>query len=159
MVEIQPFKATIINPEMDIEKLICPVYDTIDAANYQKFAKEKNNLIHVTARRKDMDRDKFIDVAAQELKRFKNSGILVEREKPALYIYSIMFSLQPEILALLPEKDRQSLYFVFGLVSLVKVDELGKGNIVGHENIFEINSNERYRLCLLYTSDAADDLL
>jgi len=146
MVEIRPFKATIINPEMDIEKLICPVYDTIDAANYQKFAKEKNNIIHVTTRRKDVDRDKFIDVASKELERFKKTGILVEREKPALYIYGIMFSLQPETLAMLPEKDRRSQYFVFGLVSLVKVEELGKGSIVGHENIFEINSNERYRL-------------
>jgi uncharacterized protein (DUF1015 family) len=146
MVEIRPFKATIINPEMDIGKLICPVYDTIDAANYQKFAKEKNNIIHVTTRRKDMDRDKFIDAASKELERFKKTGILVEREKPALYIYGIIFSLQPETLAMLPEKDRRDQYFVFGLVSLVKVEELGKGSIVGHENIFEINSNERYRL-------------
>jgi uncharacterized protein (DUF1015 family) len=146
MVEIQPFKATIINPEMDIGKLICPVYDTIDAANYQKFAKEKNNIIHVTTRRKDMDRDKFIDVASKELERFKKTAVLVEREKPAFYIYGIMFSLQPETLAMLPENDRRSQYFVFGLVSLVKVEELGKGSIVGHENIFEINSNERYRL-------------
>jgi len=146
MVEIRPFKATIINPEMKIENLICPVYDTIDAANYMKFAKEKNNIIHVTARRKDVDRDKFIDIASKELERFKKTGVLVEREKPALYIYGIMFSLQPEILTLLPEKIRQNLYFVFGLVSLVKVEELGKGSIVGHENIFEINSNERYRL-------------
>ncbi|KPQ42176.1 MAG: hypothetical protein MPEBLZ_03262 [Candidatus Methanoperedens nitroreducens] len=44
------------------------------------------------------------------------------------------------------KKTGKSLYFVFGLVSLVKVEELGKGNIVGHENIFEVNSNERYRL-------------
>jgi uncharacterized protein (DUF1015 family) len=146
MVEIRPFKATIINPEMDIGKLICPVYDTIDVANYQKFAKEKNNIIHATTRRKDMDRDKFINIASKELERFKRTGILVEREKPALYIYGIMFSLQPETLAMLPEKYRRSLYFVFGLVSLVKVEELGKGNIVGHENIFEMNSNERYRL-------------
>jgi len=146
MVEIRPFKATIINPEMEIGKLICPVYDTIDAANYQKFANEKNNIIHVTTRRKDMDRDKFIDVASKELERFKKTGVLVEREKSALYIYGILFSLQPETHAMLPEKDRRSLYFVFGLVSLVKVEELGKGNIVGHENIFEINSNERYRL-------------
>ena len=146
MVEIRPFKATILNPEMEIGKLICPVYDTIDAANYQRFAREKNNIIHVTTRRKDMDREKFIVVAAKELNRFNSSGILVEREKPAYYIYGIMYSLQPEILALLPEKERRSLYFVFGLVSLVKVEEPGKGNIVGHENIFEVNSNERYRL-------------
>jgi uncharacterized protein (DUF1015 family) len=146
MVEIRPFKATIMNPEMDIAKLICPVYDTIDAANYQRFANEKNNIIHVTTRRKDVDRDEFIDVASKELERFKKTGVLVEREKPALYIYGIMFSLQQETLAMLSEKDRRSQYFVFGLVCLVKVEELGKGSVVGHENIFEINSNERYRL-------------
>ena len=70
MVEIRPFKATIINPEMQIDKLICPVYDTIDAANYQRFAHEKNNIIHVTTRRKDMDRDEFIGYATKELDRF-----------------------------------------------------------------------------------------
>jgi len=85
-----------------------------------------------------MDREKFIEVAAKELNRFKSSGILVEREKPAFYIYGIMYSLQPEILALLPEKERRSQYFVFGLVSLVKVEGLGKGNIVGHENILKL---------------------
>lgn len=146
MVEIRPFKATILNPEMQIDNLICPVYDTIDAANYQKFAREKNNMIHVTTRRKDMDNDEFIEYAAKELNRYINSKILIEREKPAFYIYGIMYSLTPEILPLLPEKDRRSLYFAFGLVSLVKVEELGKGNIMGHENIFEVNSNERYRL-------------
>lgn len=146
MVEIRPFKATILNPELQIDKLICPVYDTIDAANYQRFAHEENNIIHVTARRKDMDRDEFIGYAAKQLDRFIRSKILVQRKKPAFYIYGIMYSLTPEILALLPEKDRRDLYFVFGLVSLVRVEDLGKGNIVGHENIFEVNSNERYKL-------------
>src|SRR3990170_5797820 len=146
MVEIRPFKATILNPELQIDELICPVYDTIDAANYQKFAREKNNIIHVTTRRKDMDSDEFIQYATKELDRYNKSKILVEQEKPGFYIYGIMYSLTPEILSLLPEKDRRSLYFVFGLVSLVKVEELGKGNIVGHENIFEVNSSERYRL-------------
>ncbi len=146
MVDIRPFKATILNPELAIDKLVCPVYDTIDAANYQKFADEKNNIIHVTARRKDMDRDEFIDHARKNLDRLKDSKILVERKKPAFYIYGIIYTLQPEILAQIPEKDRREHYFAFGLVCLVKVEEIGKGNITGHENIFEINTIERYRL-------------
>ncbi|MCZ7383991.1 MAG: DUF1015 domain-containing protein [Candidatus Methanoperedens sp.] len=146
MVDIKPFKATVLNPELAVDKLVCPVYDTIDAANYERFAQERNNIIHVTTRKKSMGRDDFIDYAARELGRFRSSGILVEREKPAFYIYGIMFTLSPEILALLPEKDRRQKYFVFGLVSLVRVEEPGKGNIAGHENIFEINSKERYRL-------------
>lgn len=146
MVDIRPFRATILNPELAIEKLVCPVYDTIDAVAYQRFAREKNNIIHVTSRRKDMDRDEFIEHAKKNLDRLVGSRILVERERPAFYIYGIMFTLTPEILAQLPEKARRSQYFAFGLVCLVKVEDLGKGNIVGHENIFEINTKERYRL-------------
>ncbi len=146
MVDILPFKATILNPEMQVEKLVCPVYDTIDGADYQKYAREKNNIIHVTTRRKDVKRDEFIVQAKKEFSRFMNSKILVERDKPALYIYGIMYSLKPETLDLLPEKERRDLYFVFGLVCLVKAEELGKGNIVGHENIFEVNTKERYNL-------------
>ncbi len=146
MVDIRPFKATILNPEMQINKLVCPVYDTIDKANYQKYAREKNNIIHVTTRRKDMDRDEFIGHAKRELDRFISSKVLVNRDEPALYIYGIMYTLKPEVLALIPENARRSQYFVLGLVCLVRVEELGKGNIVGHENIFEINTKERYNL-------------
>lgn len=131
---------------MEIDKLICPVYDTIDAVNYQKYAREKNNIIHVTTRRKDMGRDDFITYAVRQLERFNSSNIIVEREKPAFYIYGIMYTLQPEILALLSENQRRSRYFVFGLVCLVRTEELGKGSIVGHENIFESNTMERYNL-------------
>ncbi len=158
MVEIRPFKASILNPEMRIDNLVCPVYDTIDAAGYQEYAREKNNIIHVTTRRKDMGRDEFIGYAAGEFDRFINSKIIVDREMPAFYIYGITYTLKPETLALLAEKDRRSKYFVFGLVCLVKVEELGKGNIVGHENIFEINSKERYRLmkaCMMNFSPIA----
>jgi uncharacterized protein (DUF1015 family) len=146
MVDIRPFRATILNPEHSIEKLICPVYDTIDAVGYERFAREDNNIIHATSRRKDMDRDEFIEHAKKNLDRLAGSGILVEREMPAFYIYGIMYTLMPEILTQLPEKARRKQYFAFGLVCLVKVEDLGIGNIVGHEKIFEINTKERYRL-------------
>lgn len=146
MVDILPFKATIINTELARDTLVCPVYDTIDSSAYQKYAKVKENIIHATTRRKDMGRDEFVLYASKELERFKASKILIEREKPAFYIYGIMYTLQPEILVLLPEKNRREKYFVFGLVCLVKVEELGKGSIVGHENTFEVNTQERYKL-------------
>lgn len=146
MVDIRPFKATILNPDLEVDKLICPVYDTIDTDDYQKYASEPNNIIHVTTRKKNMDRDEFVGIAKKNFERLKNAGVLVERQKPAFYLYGIMYTLKPELLALIPEKDRRSRYIVFGLVCLVRVEELGKGSIVGHENIFEINTKERYRL-------------
>jgi len=108
MVDIRPFKAAIFNPELAVDQLVCPVYDTIDVADYQRFAKEKNNIIHVTVRRNDMDRDEFVNYAKKNLDRFIDSRILIEREKPAFYIYGIMYKLRPEILAQLPEKNRKS---------------------------------------------------
>jgi uncharacterized protein (DUF1015 family) len=144
MVDIRPFKATILNPELPIDKLVCPVYDTIDEKTHKTYALEKNNIIHVTTRRKDMDRDEYIEYAKNSLSALKESKTVVEREKPAFYIYGIMFTLPQELLAQLPESNRRSKYFAFGLVSLVKVEEPGEGNIVGHENIFEINTKERY---------------
>ncbi len=158
MVEIRPFKATILNPEMAIKELVCPVYDTIDGSEYQKYALEPKNMIHATSRRKDMDRDEFIEHAKKNLDRLIDSNVLVQREKPGLYIYGINFMLKQEFLAQLPEKDRRNQYFVFGLVSLVKVEELGKGNIVGHENVFDVNTKERYRLmkaCMMNFSPIA----
>jgi len=146
MVDIRPFRATILNPSLATEKLVCPVYDTIDTANYRRFAQEKNNIIHVTARRKDMEGDDFIVFAKKNLDHLIDSNVLVERERPAFYIYGIIYTLQPEILSQLPENDRRNMYFAFGLVCLVKVEDLGKGNIVGHENIFHVNTLERYRL-------------
>ena len=158
MVEIRPFKATIINPEMAINELVCPVYDTIDASEYQKYALEPKNIINATSRRKDMDRDEFIENAKKNLNKLIDSNVIVQREKPGLYIYGIIFTLRQEFLAQLPEKDRRNQYFVFGLVSLVKVEELGKGNIVGHENVFDVNTKERYRLmktCMMNFSPIA----
>lgn len=146
MVDIRPFKATILNPQLPIENLVCPVYDTIDRTTHRKYAMEKNNIIHVTTRGYDMDRGEFIGYAKKSLDALKESNTIVEREKPGFYIYGIMFNLPPETLAQLHEKDRRSSYFVFGLVSLVKVEELGEGNIVGHENIFETNTGERYEV-------------
>ncbi|HWR26511.1 MAG TPA: DUF1015 family protein, partial [candidate division Zixibacteria bacterium] len=110
MVEIRPFKATIINPEMAINKLVCPVYDTIDASEYRKYALEPNNIIHATSRRKDMDRDEFIEHAKKNLDRLIDSNVLVQREKPGFYIYGVIFTLRQEFLAQLPEKDRRNQY-------------------------------------------------
>lgn len=50
MVEIKPFKATILNPKLENRtELVCPVYDTIDARLYEQYsAREKqcNSLYH-----------------------------------------------------------------------------------------------------------------
>lgn len=144
MVTIIPFRTTILNPQQaDRDRLVCPVYDTIDETEYTRYGSEANNVIHITTRKNGTDSNKFIAGARENLNRFFNNGVLVEREQPALYVYGIRYSLPAEILGQIPEEARRDVYFAFGLVGLVKVEALGEGSIVGHERIFKKHTVER----------------
>ncbi|MBC2701106.1 MAG: DUF1015 domain-containing protein [ANME-2 cluster archaeon] len=147
MVTIKPFKTTLINPQLSQrDRLVCPVYDTIDETEYGRYGGEENNVINITTRRAGVDSEEFIANAKRCLKRFFDEQILVERDEPALYIYGIKYTLSENILSQIPEIARRNIYFAFGLVGLVKVEELGRGSIVGHERIFEKHTIERYNL-------------
>ena len=145
--ELEPFKVTILDPELKSRaELVCPVYDTIDAHQYEQYAAQKNNVIHFTTRKEGVAEDEFIGYAKSNLERFFNEGVLIERESPSFYIYGIRYRLSEEIMEQIPEEDRREIYFAFGLVALVKVDKLNEQNIVGHEKVFETKTQERYHL-------------
>ena len=147
MVKLEPFKATTISPGIDsLESLICPVYDTIDLVRYNRYAKEKNNVIHFTTRKEDMPKKDFVIYAKENLDRFFKEGVLQDLDEDAFYIYGVIYSLPEELLNQIPKKDRREKYFIFGLVSLVAVEGLGCDTVVGHENVFEVNTSERYDL-------------
>ncbi len=144
---IKPFKATILNPELENRaELICPVYDTIDASLYEKYSVRKNNVIHFTTRKEGVAEHEFVDYAKKCLARFFANKILIEREKPSFYIYGVRYRLSEEIMEQIPEEDRRETYFAFGLVALVKVEKLNEHSILGHEKTFEANTRERYHL-------------
>jgi len=153
MVIIKPFKTTILNPGIpDLNKLICPVYDVIDKTEYDNYGNNSNNIIHLTTRNNSVDSVEFIDKAKKNLTRLFTEGILKESKHPALYIYGIRYSLPDDMMRDVPGTGERNIYFAFGLVALVKIEHPGKGNIVGHENIFEKNSIERSELmkaCLM----------
>ncbi len=147
MVTIKPFKTTFINPQLSQrDQLVCPVYDTIDETEYGRYGSDENNVINITTRKTGVDSEEFIANAKRYLKRFFDEQILVERDEPALYIYGIRYTLSENIMSQIPEIARRNTYFAFGLVGLVKVEELGRGSIVGHERIFEKHTIERYNL-------------
>jgi uncharacterized protein (DUF1015 family) len=146
-VDISPFKATILNPELEKRaELVCPVYDTIDAHQYERYAAEEHNVIHITTRKEGTPEQDFIKYASTNLERFFKDGILREREKPAFYIYGVRYQLSEELLEQIPAEARRETYFAFGLVALVKVDELTGETIVGHEKVFAAKTQERYHL-------------
>jgi uncharacterized protein (DUF1015 family) len=141
LVKIKPFRATILDPTLkNREKLICPVYDTIDDSDYDDYSAEKKNIIHFIKRKKGDDG--FYDSAKRSLDRFFDDGILKELDKPSFYIYGIRYRISDEIIGQIPEDERRGTYFVFGLIALAKVDSC----IVGHEETFPVNTEERYHL-------------
>ncbi|RZN37023.1 MAG: DUF1015 family protein [Methanophagales archaeon ANME-1-THS] len=147
MVELKPFKATILNPEIaDRADLVCPVYDSIDTSQYEQYAARKNNVVHVTTRREGVPESDFLDYATKNLERFFTHRILIERAKPSFYIYGVRYQVSDEIMEQIPEKERRELYFTFGLVALVRVDKLNGDTILGHERTFEAKTRERYHL-------------
>ncbi|MHC1610173.1 MAG: DUF1015 family protein [Candidatus Methanospirareceae archaeon] len=147
MVKLKPFKATILNPNLENRaELVCPVYDTIDAEQYERYAARKNNVIHFTTRREGVAEDEFVDYAKSSLERFFTDGILTELERPAFYIYGIRYRASEAILEQIPEEDRREIYFALGLVALVEVTELNEDCVLGHEKTFEAKTLERYHL-------------
>ena len=147
MVELRPFKATILNPELENRaELVCPVYDTVDAQQYERYAAEKNNVIHFSTKKEGVAEADFVDYAKTSLERFFDDRILNTAEKTSFYIYGIRYSLSEDIMEQIPEEERRSVYFAFGLVTLVKVDKLNEHSVVGHERTFETKTRERYHL-------------
>jgi len=147
MVKLTPFKATILNPNLESRaELVCPVYDTIDAYQYEHYAAMKDNVIHFTTRKEDVAENEFVDYAKSSLERFLTDRILTEFEKPSFYIYGVRYRLPEAVLEQIPEEDRREIYFAFGLVALVEVAKLNEHSVLGHEKTFEAKTRERYHL-------------
>ncbi len=147
MVDLKPFMATILNPELeDRTELVCPVYDTIDAQQYERYAGREDNVIHFTTRKEGVAEDEFVAYARWSLARFFRDGLLTERERPAFYIYGVQYTVSEGIAAQLPAEKRTAVYFSFGLVALVKVEQLNESTIVGHERTFAAKTQERAHL-------------
>lgn len=147
MVELKPFKATVLNPDLENRaELVCPVYDTVDAHQYEQYATEQSNVIHFTTRKEGVAEGEFIDYARSNLECFFTDRVLKECKKPAFYIYGIRYRLSEGMMEQIPEEDRREVYFAFGLVALVKVNKRNEQEIVGHEKIFESKTQERYHL-------------
>ncbi|MCL7415927.1 MAG: DUF1015 domain-containing protein [ANME-2 cluster archaeon] len=147
MVIIKPFKSTILNPDIpNRDRLVCPVYDTIDETEYARYGSESNNVIHITTRKDGMESGAFVARSIENLRRFYQEGVLKERDTPGLYIYGIRYNLSDEIRGQIPDTAKREVYFAFGLVALVKVEALGEGSIAGHERIFEKHTLERYEV-------------
>jgi uncharacterized protein (DUF1015 family) len=137
MPKIYPFKGVHFSTATfgtDLSKVTTQPYDKINPALQDEYyRKHENNLIRVILRKEEPGRDKYQE-AAGTLREWLKSGVLVQDEKPALYVYHQTYRTPQGV------KTRK------GLSALVQIDEPGKGKILPHEQTHTGPKIDRFNL-------------
>jgi len=146
MVEIARFKAVTLNPALgEKERFVAPIYDTIDEKTYKNYAANRNNIIHAIRRQDGANLDDFIEVADETMKTLFQDRILEEREKGSLYLYRICYKISDDLKSDMGVDGESDEYTLLGVVALISVDDTGR-EIMGHESVFDDNTEERHYL-------------
>ena len=137
MVEIVPFRGILYNPEkiIDFSDVIAPPYDVISPQEQEQLhQRHPNNIIRLIlgkTRETDNDKDNRYTRAANFLKTWMDSKILIRDAIPAFYLSSVDFQIETQHITR------------FGLVALVRLEPFEKGLILPHEKTFSKVKSER----------------
>ena len=116
----------------DISQLCCPPYDIISEEERKAFLKQnEHNVIRLELPREGED---VYAEAADVLNRWRDSGVLIHEDKPAIYIYEMEFNAY---------NKRKS---VKGIIARVKVEPFSKGVILPHEFTLSKAKTDRFNL-------------
>ncbi len=123
MSQIHPFKAWRPKPGL-LEEIACVPYDVIDTDEARELAKGKpNSFLHVIRPEIDLPEDTGIyddavyQKGAENLKSMMDKGLLMQDEKPSLYIYKLVMDGRPQT----------------GLFTCVSVEDYDNDVILKHE--------------------------
>lgn len=135
---IKPFKGMEYHKEKikDFSLVITPPYDVIDEREREEFYNlSEYNVVRLILgkEKKGDDGENKYTRAAQYFKEWQEEGVLKKDNEDSIYIYSQTFNYQSKI------------FTRIGFVSLVKVEELGKG-ILPHEKTLEAPFRDRLTL-------------
>ena len=139
MAEIIPFRGILYNvSKVSIEDVLAPPYDII-TPEYREELYRKNpyNIVRIDLGREqpgDSETDNRYTRARRYLERWINDGILVSSERPSFYAYEISYSIDG--------KEKRLL----GFLGLVKLEELGRGNIYPHECTYSKPKQDRLNI-------------
>ncbi len=140
MATIAPFKGIIYNKTKagKISSLVCPPYDIISPSEQQElYRKSAYNIIRLEYGLEspaDTPEDNRYTRAAALLNDWYKSAIVLQSEKPAIYIYEMEYSIGSRI-----KKLR-------GFISLVKIEDYESGIIKPHETTLSGPKTDRLNL-------------
>ncbi|UCC12155.1 MAG: DUF1015 domain-containing protein [candidate division WOR-3 bacterium] len=155
MPELKPFQGIRYNPEQieDLTDVICQPYDQISNKMERAYKnKSPYNFVRLvlTKYAEGHDRQREYRDAKKSLDQWTKDGIFIQDSAPSIYPYWQEFTLNDKT------------YVRKGFVCLVRLEELGKGNILPHEktlskpkadrlNLLRITHRDLEPVFLLYT--------
>ena len=134
MAEIKAFRGMRYNTERAgrLDELCCPPYDIISEKERKAYlAQNKYNVIRLELPKEG---DNVYTTAGEVLDRWREKGILIHEDKPAIYIYEEEFNAY---------NTRRS---IKGIIARVKVEEFSKGVILPHEFTLSKAKADRFNL-------------
>ncbi|MBX7247036.1 MAG: DUF1015 domain-containing protein [Candidatus Sumerlaeaceae bacterium] len=141
MADILPFIGTRYNSQLigNLGKVLAPPYDVISPEFQEElYQRHANNVVRLELSKEEAGDDAFSNKysrAANTLKTWRSDGILIEDEKPSIYLYEQEFKLPDGTV-----KQRRGFY------ALVKLEDYGSGNIRAHEQTFDGPKSDRLKL-------------
>lgn len=115
-----------------ISELCCPPYDIIsEQERLDYIAKNENNIIRLELPKEG---ENPYAKASEILEMWKNKGILINEDKPAIYIYEEEFTAY---------NSRKS---IKGIIARVQLEEFSKGIILPHEFTLSKAKEDRFNL-------------
>lgn len=137
---IIPFKGLLYNKERisDLRLVVTPPYDVITEEAQEEFYKRhEKNIIRIElgkTRLDDNDEENRYTRASRYLRDWIDTGILIQDNIPALYLYTLEYPYAGYYKRL------------SGFITLVKLEEPGKGKIFLHEETFSKHRTDRLNL-------------
>ncbi|MFH1752835.1 MAG: DUF1015 domain-containing protein, partial [Candidatus Omnitrophota bacterium] len=140
MAKIEPFKGVLYNLGMidDISKVVAPPYDVISEKMQEEYYSihEKNviRLILGKTQATDTASNNRYTRAREFLTDWLKEGVLVQDDKPAMYIYEQKYFFKEQL------KTR------LGFISLLKIEDPHKSRVLPHEYTFPKPKKDRFEL-------------
>jgi len=139
MADIIPFKGLLYNPEkVDATSVVAPPYDIVTASlKDELYGRSPYNIIRIDYGRDeegDNEDDNRYTRASRFLDEWIEKGILRQDERPSFYCYQIDYRVGGE--------ERM----LRGLMSAVRIEELGVGSIKPHEVTYSKPKSDRLNI-------------
>ena len=142
MAEIRPFRALRFTEKAGaLQELTCPPYDIISES--QRLAYLKRNPHNIIRLELPRDGENPYAQAEETLRAWMADGILAQDDRPAFYVYEILFDVEGPSDISGMEGGRRSLS---GLIAQVKLEEFEKGIVLPHEETLSKAKADRFEL-------------